>query len=201
MVSERQMLRRILAVVIVLACLPLLGRAYASAETLVVEPGQEVLRTVDSNGCVSICGNVSVAQGYVDFYITGPSGNVLLLYNKTAFADFNVTNVENGTYAFHIANTWSPNATVVTLCYGKNFEVVLQENLKTWHDVSTWTFTASTQTPPMFLWGEPIMRFLLTVLGGVLVTVLSTLLVDVIRERRQKWKDGESKTPVVVKHD
>jgi hypothetical protein len=194
------MLRKILAIVILLACFSLLGRAYASAETLVVDPGQEVIRTVDSHGCVSICGNLSVTQGYVDFFITGPSGKVLLLYNKTPFTDFNVTTVENGTYAFHIANTWSPNATVVTLCYGKNFEVVLQENLKIWHDVSTWTFVTSTPTPPMFPFGEQIMQFLLTMLGGVLVTVLSALLIDVIRERRQKWKDGESKTPVVIKY-
>lgn len=193
------MLRKILAIVILLVCFSLFKIVYASAETLVVETGQEVIRTVDSHGCVSICGNLSVTQGYVDFFVTGPSGNVLLLCNKTAFTEFNVTTVENGTYAFHIANMWSPNATVVTLCYGKNFEVVLQENLKIWLDVSMWTFVASTPTP-MFPSGEQITQFLLTVFIGVLVKVLSAPVIDVIRERRQKWKDGESKTPVVIKH-
>jgi hypothetical protein len=200
MKSDRKMFRKTLVVVMMLACLPLLGRAYASVETFVAEPEREVTLTVDSNGCVSIYGNISIMQGYVDFYITDPSGNTLCLFNMTAFTDFNIASPENGTYTFHIANPWSPNNVTATLFYGKSFRVVIQEEMRMWQEISTSTFTTSTTATPALAWIGPLTEFQISVLSGVLVTIISALLIDVFREKRQKWKDGESKTPVVIKH-
>jgi hypothetical protein len=69
-----------------------------------------------------------------------------------------------------------------------------------WQEISTSTFTTSTTATPALAWIGPLREILISVLSGVLVTIISALLIDVFREKRQKWKDGESKTPVVIKH-
>jgi hypothetical protein len=68
-----------------------------------------------------------------------------------------------------------------------------------WHDVTTWTITTNSSTPIINPWGEPIVQFALPIVSGVLVAVFSELIKRWLRDRIQKWKDGESKTPVVIK--
>jgi hypothetical protein len=103
-----------LLVLIVITCFSSIENAKAK-DIFVIEPSKEVIKAVDCGGCVSICGNLSVVNGFVDFYVTSPSGTVLFFYNKTAFTDFTIINIENGTYIFHIVNSWSNNNVTATL--------------------------------------------------------------------------------------
>ena len=140
-------------------------------DVFVIEPSKEVTRAVESGRCTSICGNLTVINGSVDFYATNPSGTVLFLYNKTAFTDFAITNIENGTYAFHMVNSWSNDNVTATLYYGKNFEVILQENVHMSFGVAVETFSVLVETRPIFPWME-VVKQLAPWLGSIFVTVI-----------------------------
>lgn len=184
----------ILLALIVISCFSLFGNVIAE-DVFVIEPSEEVTRTVESSpGCVSMCGNLTVTNGFVDFYVTSPSGTVLFFYNKTAFTDFTITTIENGLYTFHIVNSWSNNNVTATLYYGKNFEVILQENIAISFDTPTEISFVSIETRPIFPWMEVVKW-----LGTIIAPVISRLLFDYIREKRQKWKNGKPKTPVIFK--
>ena len=68
-----------------------------------------------------------------------------------------------------------------------------------WHNVTAWTVTTNTSAPIINPWGEPVMQFALPIVSGILITVIDELIRHWLRDRIQKWKDGESKTPVVIK--
>jgi len=193
--SKKQL---ILLVLIAISCFSLFENVRAE-DVFVIEPSKEVTRAVESGGCASICGNLTVINGFVDFYATSPSGTVLFLYNKTAFTDFNIANMENGTYTFYVVNSWSNNNVTTTLYYGKNFEVTFQENVHMSFDVAAETFSVLVETRPI-PWME-VVKQLAPWLGSIFVTVVSALLIDYIHEKRQKWKNGKPKTPVVFKLD
>jgi hypothetical protein len=191
--------RRVVSVAFLLLLVALVGSVRASTSVFVIEPSTEVAQNVECpNGCQSIGGNVSVVGGSIDFYVTDPSGTSVLRYENTSFVDFGVDTVQNGTYVIHLVNRLSINNVNATLFYGKNSVIVLNGEVSMkWNTVSTWTATISTPSAPLN-WIEPLSqigRLTFTVVVGPLIV---GLLYQVILRRYQKYKDGESKTPVVL---
>ena len=178
---------------------------YVSARegVFVIGPMQETTETVEltvsENTSVDVCGNVSVINGFVDFYVTSPSGNIILCYNKTSFSCFNFSAIENGTYILHLANTESENDVTATLNYGVNFEIILQAVIHpTWRTVATWQTTIITPSPYLDI------LEILKILGIVISTIgsLATLgekVLKLIGWLYWKIKHGKSKTPVVLR--
>jgi len=90
------------------------------------EVTENVEVAVSNNMYVSVCGNLSVANGFIDFYVTNPSESIILYYKKTSFSCFNFSATENGTYVLHLANIELENDVLATLNYGVKFEIILQ---------------------------------------------------------------------------
>jgi len=178
---------------------------YANARggVFVIGPMREVTETVEltvsESTSADVCGNMSVINGFVDFYVTSPSGNIILCYNKTSFSCFNFSAFENGTYVLHLANTESEKDVTATLNYGVNFGIVLQETIRpTWHTVATWQTTIITPSPYLDI------LEILKILGIVISTIgsLATLgekVLKLIGWLYWKIKHGKSKTPVVLR--
>lgn len=51
----------------------------------IIEPLQEATENIELTVSDEVLGNLSVSNGFIDFYVTSPSGAILLCYNKTAF--------------------------------------------------------------------------------------------------------------------
>jgi len=66
----------------------------------VIEPLQEVTENVVLNISDEVSGNLSVSNGFVDFYVRSPSGAILLCCNKTAFNTFSFVAGEEETLLF-----------------------------------------------------------------------------------------------------
>lgn len=192
--------KSIMLVSSLLLLLALIGSVQASS-VFVIEPSREATQNVECpNGCQSIGGNVSAVGGSIDLYITDPSRTTVLQYENISFVDFNVSTPQNGTYVIHLANRLSVSNVTAALFYGKNFNIVLNEEVgMTWNTVTTWTATLLTPSTPINPWIGPLGQvgyiIFLVVVGPLLVSLLG----DVIRRGCQKYKDGESKTPVVLK--
>jgi hypothetical protein len=126
-----------------------MGKVDARGGVFIVEPMEEVTDkielTVSDNMSAEVAGNILVIDGFIDFYVTSPSGIVLLCYNKTAFDTFKFAAKENGTYVMHLANTWSTNNVTATLNYGVNWKIVCQVAI-TFHATSLTTVTMTTVT-------------------------------------------------------
>ena len=175
----------------------------AKSGVFVIGPMQEATETVElvvsQSSSANVCGKVSVINGFIDFYVTSPSGNIILCYNKTSFNCFNFSAVENGTYTLHLVNTWSENDVTATLDYGVNFEIVLQETIHTtWHTVTTWQ-TAIVTTSPSFDILELLKILSIIISPFVSLAVLGEKILRFFRWFYWKIKHGKSKTPVVFK--
>lgn len=181
----------------------LMGNVNARGDVFVIEPMQEVTESVEFTLSdvlsADVSGNMSVIDGFIDFYVTSPSGKNVLYYNKTTFTSFNFIVMENGTYTLHLANTWSANNVTATLNYGVNFKVTLAMNVGVKHDVTPQTVYL---TPSPFINWSEILRIL-----GILGTISTILSFGVALgkwasklRRRYYWrkKHGKSKTPVVI---
>lgn len=94
-----------------------------------MEPFRKSIESVGLGVSDEVVGNLSVSNGFIDFYITSPSGVVLLCYNHTVFNTFSFTAEEKGVFVFHLANTYQTENVEVILNYGVNFKVVLQEQI------------------------------------------------------------------------
>jgi hypothetical protein len=130
----------------------LVGTVNASGGVFVIEPAQEVIDTikltVSKNVSVNVCGSVSVIDGFIDFYVTSPSGIVLFYRNGTASDSFNFTVVENGTYVFHLRNTFSANNVTTTLDYGVNKQFSCYGEIPlTWHTAAVVEVTIASPAP------------------------------------------------------
>jgi len=178
-----------------------IGNVSARGDVFVVDPTQEVIETIElavsDMTSADVCGNFSVIDGFIDFYVTSPSGIVLLCYNKTAFNRFNFAAVENGTYVMHLANTWSTNNVTVTLNYGANWQMTLQAEISpTWHTISVWEMTVQPMTP--FDW-TGILNWVWRLISAIPALVaLPKLMLKFLRWLYWKIKHGKSKTPVVI---
>jgi len=120
--------------------------------------------TVYENMHIDVHGNISVDNGFVDFYVTNPSGNIIFCCNKTAFSWFNFSAIENGTYTMHLANT-AENDVTATLNYGVNFEVVLQQTIRI---IGTPQITVVTPSPFWDVWGI-IMEIILKIITPAII--------------------------------
>lgn len=171
--------------------------ANARGGVFVIGPMQEATETVElvvsESSSANVCGNVSVINGFIDFYVTSPSGNIILCYNKTSFNCFNFSAVENGTYIMHLVNTWSENDVTATLDYGVNFEIVLQETIHTTEQ------TAIVTTSPSFDILELLKILGIIISPFVSLAVLGEKILRFLRWFYWKIKHGKSKTPVVFK--
>ncbi|MDH5266326.1 MAG: emp24/gp25L/p24 family protein [Candidatus Bathyarchaeota archaeon] len=158
---------------------------------------ESVELTVSDKTSADVSGNVSIVDGFVDFYVTSPSGIVLLCYNKTAFDKFSFTAVENGTYVIHLANRFSTNNITATLNYGVNFEITLHVKIPlTWHTISVWQVTLTSSPPVDFL---EILRILVIAISTIYsLATLGEKASKLLRWFYWKIKHGKSKTPVVL---
>jgi len=158
-----------------LACMALvllfiffIPHANARGCTFVISPMQEVTEMVNlavyENMHIEVRGNISVDNGFVDFYVTNPSGNIIFCCNKTSFSWFNFSAIENGTYTMHLANT-AENDVTATLNYGVNFEVVLQQTIRI---IGTPQITVVTPSPFWDVWGI-IMEIILKIITPAII--------------------------------
>jgi len=154
----------------------------ARGATFIVEPAREAVDTAQLNISEGAVGNVSVENGFVDFYITSPSGLVILCYNKIAFESFNFTAEENGTYTMHLANNNQEASVSVLLYYVVKFNVVLKADINAGFSLGKATVLPSPVLTPPFDWTEVV---------GLLKTVgyLIALTAQAIHEAWKRWKD------------
>ncbi|MEM3699861.1 MAG: hypothetical protein QXL57_03210 [Candidatus Bathyarchaeia archaeon] len=172
----------------------------ARGGVFVIGPMQKEVETVELTVSESmhadVCGNISVVNGYIDFYVTNPSGGIILCYNKVSFGCFNFSAVENGTYVLHLANAESENDVTATLNYGVNFKVFVQETLS-WHTVATWRVEV-TPTFPFDIVGI-LTQIIVSITLLYYLASLGEKIVGLIRWFYWRAKHGKSKTPVILK--
>lgn len=119
----------------------------ARGGAFVIEPMQVVTESVELKAADKVSGNLSVSDGFVDFYITSPSGDVLISDNKTVFDSFNFTVKENGNYTFHFINSLSEKTVTAVLSYGITFTVNSEIDMN--FGLSTGVATVVAPPPPL----------------------------------------------------
>jgi len=122
--------------------------AGARGDVFVIEPAQEVTENVELDVSSDVAGNFSVKNGFIEFYVTDPSGIVILCYNKTAFNTFSFAAGENGIFTMHLVNTYQTEKVNVTLNYGINFCVVIQEKVNADFSLGTARVVPPPTLPP-----------------------------------------------------
>lgn len=176
----------------------LIGIVNAGGGAFIIEPSKEVTQDVECpSGCQSIGGNVSVIGGNIDFYITDPSGTAVLHYEVVSSADFNVSTPRNGTYIIHLANRLSADNVTATLFYGRNHVLVLYGGVHVNFDTIAMPQTVFV-LPISNPWVGPLSQIGIIIFTAVVGPLLVSLIRDAILRKYQKYKDGESKTPVVL---
>jgi len=170
-----------------------IGSVNARGGSFIVGPKSEVTENVVLDTSNSVYGNVSVDNGFVDFFVTSPSGDVLLRYAKTSLNSFNFTATEKGTYQIHAANTYRTEAVNITLNYMVAVSFQLSATLKVSEGVSVGTATVlppSMVTQPLD-WIIPIIGWVLNLLMPLANALLKFL-------RWLSWikRYRKSRTPV-----
>ena len=182
----------------------LVGDVNARGEIFVIEPMQEVTESIElevsDKTAADVTGSLSVANGFIDFYVTSPSRIVLLCYNETSFNRFNFTAIENGTYVMHLASRYSKNNVTASLDYGVNWEITVQATIRPrFHTIAVWQVTVQPTSP--FDW-IGILRWVCTLITTISALVaLPQLVLKSIKWLYWKIKHGKSKTPVVALTD
>lgn len=179
----------------------LVATVNATGGVFVIEPTKEMTDSVElviSDGIsVNVCGNLSVVDGFVDFYVASPSGVVLLCYNRTALDRFNFTATENGTYVLHLRNTSPTNNVTATLDYGVNKQFSCYGEIPlTWHVAEVWQAAIASPTP--FDW----IGFFNTYIYQLILVLLPLcigILGKYLKERPWKKKYKEIRTPSDIK--
>lgn len=97
----------------------------------VLEPNQEatdrIYLTVSSEAVGTVLVNNSLP---IDFWVTDPSGTMLLGYDRFGNISFRFVADKNGNYTMHLKNAYQAQNVTVVLDYSLNFVVVLQESIK-----------------------------------------------------------------------
>lgn len=123
----------------------------ARTETFRFETEQEITKSVSLRSSESVCGNISVQGGVIDFFVTEPEGDIILYHGETTFTDFNFSAPKDGNYTMHFVSPLrSPNITL-TVNYGINFLVTLQQNI----GISLGVASVVSTSPPPFPLGRP----------------------------------------------
>jgi len=179
----------------ILLCSFFVGIVSARGGVFVVEPTQEVTEEVKLTVSDEVKGNLSVNDGFVDFYIESPSGAILFSDNKITFTIFNFTAEENGNYTMHVANNYQTRNVNVTLDYSVSMKVNLYGEVNArFYLPQTWTVTPPPSATTPIDWIRILTEFLKMVgISGI------GYLVKAIRHLRWWWKYRKSRTPVVFK--
>jgi hypothetical protein len=184
---------------VTILALCLANRVGAVNTTLIVQPRQEAVEkvslAVSDASSARVVGNMS-SDNNVKFYITSPSGSILLSRNETTYTPFEFTATENGTYELHVDNENSNN-TSVELGYSIEYSIALQVQVRTWHTVSTITTSIIAYPPPTdFI---EILKELLAAISTIgSVAALYGKILRFLRWLRWRIKYRKSRTPVTI---
>jgi hypothetical protein len=138
----------------VIVLLLALGTQAASARggIFVVEPKREVVEEINLSAGAGVSsevvGDLSVTNGSIDFWITSPSGVVVLYDHKIANNSFGFVAKENGNYTMHMSNTYLTQNVTVTLNYGINMNIIAVANLNVGTSASVGVARVVAPPPP-----------------------------------------------------
>jgi hypothetical protein len=111
----------------------------ASGDIFVIEPKQQAIEEVNlSTGAgvsSELVGDLFVTNGSIDFWITAPSGIVLVNESNIADSRFSFFAKENGSHTMHLSNSYLTQNVTVTLKYGVNMIVNLYSNINVGMDM------------------------------------------------------------------
>jgi hypothetical protein len=105
------------------------GLVEARGGTFIISPGGEVIEKIQLSPTDSVFGNMSVSGGFVDFYVTSPSNELIYQNLKTSIDHFNFTAEENGTFEMIFANEYQFENVSVSLSYSVNFFIFVSEEI------------------------------------------------------------------------
>jgi len=173
-----------------------IGPVSARGGEFFIEPLREVTESVELTESDEVIGNVSVSNGFIDFYVTSPSGVVLLCWNQTAFDTFSFVAKEDGLFIIHLANTHQAENVEVTLNYNIHFKIVLQQNISVGFSLGTASVVGSMIPPttPMIDW----ISFLEALSAMTGLASLAEAIRRFLRWLQWRRKYGKPRTPVVV---
>jgi len=164
----------------------------ATGRTFIISPMEEVIDTRILSPPGKVSGNFSVENGTIDFFVTSPSKDVILCFDKTGKADFNFSILENGNYTMHLVNSYSLANLAVQLDYSIKLKVCCQIPIGFASSVGT----VSVIAPSPFDW-TPIWR-IIEAIGYTLLSVFVSKIRDFIDWLKWIRKYRKSRTPVVL---
>jgi hypothetical protein len=103
--------------------------ARARGGSFVIESMQEAVENVDLGVSDQVFGNLSVSSGYIDFFITNPSGAIVQGFHNVSYTSFSFVASENGTYSMHLENAYQAYDVTVKLDYGVKMTINAQVGL------------------------------------------------------------------------
>ena len=106
-----------------------IGSAEARGGNFVIGPSDDAIEKIQLSNPDNVVGNISICNGFVDFFVTNPSYDIVYQSSKTSFDSFNFTANENGTYVIHVVNRYQFEAVNVTLFYHINFIFTLSSTI------------------------------------------------------------------------
>ena len=172
-----------------------IGSVNARGGSFIVAPWNEVTEKVQLGVTDKVFGNVSVSNGFIDFFVTNPSNNLLFYGNKTSLETFNFTADEKGIYVMHIVNNYQTENVNVTLSYALSITIVLTASVTLSTTVSATTISAIVSPTNPIDWIELLRTIVYNIpwLGTALGAIVKFL-----KWLRWKIKYRRSRTPVVI---
>ena len=122
--------------------------ASARGGIFVVEPKREVVEEVNLEVSSEVVGDMSVSDGFIDFWIASPSGIVLLCDHNIANRSFSFVAEENGNYTMHLSNTNLTQSVIVELKYSVNVRITVGANINFGASAGVATVVAPPPPPP-----------------------------------------------------
>lgn len=171
-----KLLKKLLVIIMPILVLAVLASpVFARGGVFEITPHQEAVQSLPIlNTDESAAGNVS-ASGYIDFYVLGPNGTVLLCYNHTEFAEFKFYPDVKGVCTIHMADNYESGNVTVNLIYGINFVVVCEATIDFTMSTATTAQTASiTITSEPSYWSE-ILDFIKNNISAIFTALLGAL--------------------------
>lgn len=105
---------------LLLLCVLMIGVVDAAAQTFTVSAGKKVIKTIDLEGGDVVSGRISVVGGTdnkIKFFVTDPTGKVLLRFEEASATNFGFTASRTGTYSLHFDNALSDSDKTVSMNY------------------------------------------------------------------------------------
>lgn len=119
-------MRKIVYAIVALLLVSLfIAMVEARGGSYVISPSDEAIEKIQLAPPDNVVGNMSVNNGFVDFFVTNPSYDIVYQSLKTSFDSFNFTANESGIYVMHFVNKYQSEDVNLTLYYACNFFVVL----------------------------------------------------------------------------